>query len=128
MYIQKISCVRRHNTFDVSIKLFVGITTPLYSFCGDLAGINNYLLPNYFPHIPNVKLVGIVDDFRCTKTYEITEEILKTLGLSNVAYAEDFITQHNFIKHLKLNSFIDNRNFDENNIVLQIVKIYPCSL
>ena len=47
----------------------------------------------------------------------IAGEILKSLGISDVAYVEDFITQHNFIKHLKLNSLIDNRNFDENNIV-----------
>jgi len=46
----------------------------------------------------------------------IAGEILKSLG--DVAYVEDFITQHNFIKHLKLNKLIDNRNFDENNIVL----------
>jgi len=56
----------------------------------------------------------------------IAGEILKSLG--DVAYVEDFITQHNFIKHLKLNSLIDNRNFDENNIVLQIIKIYSCIL
>ena len=42
--------------------------------------------------------------------------ILKSLG--DVAYVEDFVAQHNFIKHLKLNSLIDNRNFDENNILL----------
>ena len=42
--------------------------------------------------------------------------ILKSLG--DVAYVEDFITQNNFIKYLKLNKLIDNRNFDENNIVL----------
>ena len=35
--------------------------------------------------------------------------ILKSLG--DVAYVEDYVAQHNFIKHLKLNSLIDNRKF-----------------
>ena len=40
--------------------MFVRIITPLYSFCGDLAEINNKLLPNYFLHIPNINCFFIM--------------------------------------------------------------------